>query len=150
MKIEEAIKQRYFSDSYQRMIVNLIYTANWIRDEQVRLLKQFDIRPQHFNVLRILNGKHPHPVSPGEIREVMIDKANDLTRLLDKLEKKGWIERGLCPSNRRKMDVCINKEGQKQLKEATRAIDTLTTIIKKRITPKQATILGQLLDQIHS
>lgn len=150
MKIEEAIKQSHFADPYQRMVVNLIYTGNWIRDEQVRLLKPFGIRPQHFNILRILKGRYPEPVSPGEIRAVMIDKANDLTRLLDKLVKKGWIHREVCPMNRRKVDVRINGEGLEHLKEATKAIADLMTDIKKKITQKEADILGQLLDRIHS
>ena len=150
MKIEEAIRQARFSDPYQRMIVNLIYSGNWVRDEQVRLLKPFGILPQHFNVLRILKGKYPEPVSPGAIREVMIDKANDLTRLLDKLEKKGWIQRGLCPSNRRKMDVRITDAGIGLLEETTRALDGLMAGIKARVTAEEATVLGRLLDQVRT
>src|SRR5699024_7299000 len=111
MKIEKVIKQPGFLDDYQKVIVNLIYTGNWLRDEQISLLKPYGILPQHFNVLRILKGSHPRPVSPGSIKEVMIDKASDLTRLLDKLEQKKWVNRKLCRTNRRKMDVTISKEG---------------------------------------
>jgi DNA-binding MarR family transcriptional regulator len=148
MKIEEAIRQSRFADNYQKVIVNLIYTANWIRDEQVKLLKQYDILPQHFNALRIIKGKHPQPVSPGEMKEVLIDKANDLTRLLDKLEKKGLIRRGLCPTNRRKMDVTITTKGIRLLEEAGKSMIVLVKHVKNQLTDKEAALLSRLLDKM--
>lgn len=148
MKIEEAIKQSRFADSYHRSLVNLFYTANWLRDRQIRLLKQFDILPQHYNVLRIIRGRDPEPVSPGEIKEVLIDKANDLTRLLDKLEKKGLIRRRLCPVNRRKMDVTLTSKGFKLLEEAAKTMDTLTREMKDKLSDKEAASLGRLLDKM--
>lgn len=148
MKIEEAIKQSKFTDSYQKAIINLMYTGNWLRDEQVRLLKPHDILPQHFNVLRIIKGRYPEPVSPGEIKEVLIDKANDLTRLLDKLEKKGWVKRRLCPTNRRKMDVTLTTKGLKFIEESTASIEPFAKVIKGRISDKEAEIISKLLDKI--
>jgi DNA-binding MarR family transcriptional regulator len=148
MKIEEAIKQSRFADSYHRSLVNLFYTANWLRDRQIRLLKQFDILPQHYNVLRIIRGKDPEPVSPGQIKEVLIDKANDLTRLLDKLEKKGLIRRRLCPANRRKMDVTLTPKGAQLLEDAAKTMDTLTREMKDKLSDKEAASLGRLLDKM--
>lgn len=148
MKIEDAIKQSKFGDNYQKAIINLVYTGNWLRDEQIRLLKPFDILPQHFNVLRIIRGKHPAPVSPGEIKEVLLDKANDLTRLLDKMEKKGWVKRGLCPTNRRKMDVTITSKGLKFIEETSASIDSFTNSLKGRISDKEAETISKLLDKI--
>lgn len=148
MKIEEAIKQRHFDDNYQKMVVNLLYTANWARDEQVNIMKTFGILPQHYNALRIIRGKHPEPISPGEIKEVLIDKANDLTRLLDKLEKNKWIKRGLCPANRRKMDVTITSQGLKLLKEIDKPMQAYKNELKKKITDKEADTLTRLLDKL--
>lgn len=148
VKIEEAIKQARFRDNYQKMIVDLHYTANWARDEQTKLLKIYDILMQHYNVLRIIKGKHPEPVSPGAIREVLIDKANDLTRLLDKLERKGWIKRGLCQVNRRKMDIVMTPQGIKQLEAITAALDTYMLELKKRITDKEADTVSRILDKL--
>lgn len=148
MKIEEAIKQSRFSDNYQKVIVNLIFTGNWIRDEQTRLLKQFDILPQHFNVLRIIKGRYPEPISPGEIKEVLIDKSNDLTRLLDKLERKGLIKRRLCPVNRRKMDITLTSKGIKLTEETTGSIEPFAKSLKGRITDKEAETLSKLLDKM--
>jgi DNA-binding MarR family transcriptional regulator len=148
MKIEEAIKQSRFDDSYTKAVINLQYTANWLRDEQVRLLKPYDILPQHFNALRIIKGRHPEPVSPGEIKEVLIDKANDLTRLLDKLEKKGLIRRRLCPSNHRKMDVNLTAKGIKLLEDTGKALMVPTRALKEQLTDKEAATLSRLLDKM--
>lgn len=148
MKIEEAIRQSHFADNYQKLMVNLLYTANWARDEQVRLMKNFDILPQHYNVLRIIKGKSPEPASPGEIKEVLIDKANDLTRLLDKLEKKGSIKRCLCPSNHRKMDVTVTPRGMKLLEDMEKPMKAYMKELKKRITDKEAETLSRILDKL--
>lgn len=129
-------------------MVNLAYTSNWARDEQIRFLKPYDILPQHFNALRIVRGRHPNPVSPGEIKEVLIDKANDLTRLLDKLEKKGLILRFLCPTNRRKMDITLTPKGLKFLEETGKAMEAWVEHIKARITDKEAAILSDGMDKM--
>lgn len=148
MEIKEAIKQSRFSDNYQKLIINVLYTANWLRDEQTIQLKQYDILPQHFNALRIIRGRHPKPISPGEIKEVLIDKANDLTRLLDKLEKKGLVKRCLCPTNRRKMEVTITSQGIGLLDQAGASVARFTQRIQKHLTDKEADKLSMLLDKV--
>lgn len=148
MKIEAAIKQTKFKDIYQKMMLNLMYTGNWIRDEQIRQMKPFDILPQHYNALRIIKGKHPQPISPGEIKEVLIDKANDLTRLLDKLEKKGYIKRNLCPSNRRKMDISLTKSGLDLLSTMEQPLEIFNYQIRERITKAEAEQLSNLLENL--
>lgn len=148
MKIENLIKQPGFEDNYHKVIVNLIFSGNWMRDQNVRALKDFDVLPQHYNVLRSIKGKHPLPASPGEIKEVMIDKSNDLTRLLDKLEKNGWVKRELCPTNRRRMDVTLTPEGQKILNQMNRAVSRISNGVAKNISVREAGQLSKLLDKM--
>jgi DNA-binding MarR family transcriptional regulator len=148
MEIEKAIKQPKFSDVYQKLVVNLLFTSNWLRDAQNSLMKQYDILPQHYNVLRILKGKHPNASSPGDIKEVMIDKGNDVTRLLDKLVSKGLVKRSLCEENRRKMDVYITEEGLKLLQDIEKPLQDYLAEIKKRVTEQEAETMSALLDQM--
>ncbi len=147
MKIEEAIKQSKFENSYQKAIINIIYTANWLRDQQQETFKQHDILPQHYNVLRIVNGRYPNAISPGEIKEVMLDKGNDVTRLIDKLVKKDLVKRHTCESNRRKIDIIITKEGIQFLKEISDPFKKQIQLFKKSISEKEAETLSQLLDK---
>lgn len=148
MDIGKAIKQEKFQSGYQKAMINILYTGNWLRDSQTELLKQFDILPQHYNILRIIKGKHPEPVSPGEIKEVMLDKGNDVTRLVDKLYKKGYIKRHLCKENRRKIDIHITDKGIEFLKELDEPIKKQFLNLKKQMTEKEAETLSHLLDKL--
>ncbi|MCL6524774.1 MAG: MarR family transcriptional regulator [Thermoflavifilum sp.] len=147
-RIEQAIKQTKFQDVYQKALINLIYTSNCLRDEQVKALKTYDLLPQHFNVLRIIKGRHPKPVSPGEIKEVMLDKANDLTRLLDKLERKQLIQRNLCPTNRRKMDITLTDAGLKLLDQLNLIMEQFHLKLRNRLSEREADTLSHLLDKM--
>ncbi len=108
---EEEIRQTTFKNDVRKAMLNVIYTANWIRDGHSHIFKEYDILQQHYNVLRIVKGRKGDTVSPGQIIAVMLDKGRDLTRLVDKLVKKGYLER--CPSeiNKRKVDISITPEG---------------------------------------
>jgi len=145
--ILKEINQKEFDSGIEKAMVNLLYTSNWFRDYHHQIFSPFGIKPQHYNILRILKGKHPQPISPGEIKEVMLDKAPDLTRLLDKLEDLRYVDRHLCPVNRRKMDILITKSGKKILNEINKknkkAMDSWTG----RLSEKEAEKLSELLDK---
>lgn len=148
MKFEKAIKQAKFESAQQKAILNVVYTANWLRDQQADIFKPFSILPQHFNVLRILRGQHPKPVSPGDIKEVMIDKNNDVTRLIDKLVNMELVSRHLCAENRRKMDVHITSKGLKLLEKMDAPLKEAFKDIRKKLSEKEANVLSDLLDKL--
>jgi MarR family 2-MHQ and catechol resistance regulon transcriptional repressor len=150
MNILEAIKQKSFDSSFEKAVVNLLYTYNWYRDKYQDIYKASNLKIQHYNVLRILKGSKPKSISPGEIKEVMIDKSPDLTRLLDKLVEKGLVDRNLCPQNRRKMDVLITKEGENILKQITRKQQQLQKEQWQHFTEEEAEQLSNLLDKFRS
>jgi DNA-binding MarR family transcriptional regulator len=147
VKIEEAIKQSKFENSYQKALINVIYTANFLRDRQNEMFKAYGLLPQHYNVLRIMNGRFPEAVSAGEIKEVMLDKGNDVTRLVDKLVKLGLAKRSLCKTNRRKMDIIITQKGIQLIKEISDPLKKQITQLKKTISEKEAELLSDLLDK---
>ena len=148
MKIEQAINQRKFKDDYHKIVVNLLFTGNWLRDALGANLKEHGLLPQHYNALRIIKGRHPEPVSAGDIKEVMLDKASDVTRLLDKLEKLEYVQRRLCPHNRRKMDINITPQGLKLLSDVDVLMDTFYDDLADRITADEAAVLSDLLDKV--
>ncbi len=148
MKIEQAIKQSKFENAYHKVVVNLIYTATKIKEKQADIFKKNGLVIQHFNALRIIRGRYPNSISPGEIKEVMIEKANDLTRLLDKLVAMELICRNICPVNRRKMDIIITDKGQQLLKELEIPMKIALEQIKLHITEEEAEQLSNMLDKI--
>lgn len=147
MEFKEEIKSKF--DSNQLMAaVNIIYTSNWLRDISLPIYKRHNILSQHYNILRIVNGSFPDSVSPGYIKEVMIDKGRDLTRLVDKLVKLGYVERSLCKDNRRKMKIKITKSG-------TEIINIIGTEINRlyssyNLNEHEANQLSALLDKLRS
>ena len=121
--LEAEIKQRAFKNEVRKALINIMYTANWIRDNHAPIIKEYGILQQHYNIMRIVKGKKGEAVSPGQIIKVMIDKGRDLTRLVDKLVKLGYLERNPSSVNRRKVDIHITEEGIRITDEIEKRLD---------------------------
>ncbi len=147
MGIKEELKSNFDSNRIMAT-VNIFYTANFLRDIAAPIYKKHDILSQHYNILRIVRGSHPKPVSPGYIKEVMIDKGRDLTRLVDKLVKLGYLERNLCEHNRRQMEITITKSGLDILQTMQKELDEFFTTYN--LTEEEALTLSNLLDKLRS
>src|ERR1700743_2555363 len=91
--IEELIKQDKFRNNHHKNVISLNYAANLMNRYHDDVFAKFGITGQQYNVLRILRGQHPQPVTVGLIRERMIDKMSDASRIVERLRKGGFIER---------------------------------------------------------
>jgi len=151
MSIETDIKQvTPFRTPYHRLMVNLMYTSNWIADSQMHLLKPFRLTLQQYNVLRILRGQYPNPVKVSDITERMLDKMSNASRLVDKLVAKKLVLRTECPSDRRAVDVVITKEGMALLKQLDVHQLEWDGIQRAKLTEEEAIYLSQLLDRLRA
>jgi DNA-binding MarR family transcriptional regulator len=147
MKIEQEIKQnKKFISNKEKALVNLLYTSNWYNTSSTGLLKDFEITVQQYNVLRILRGKFPNTTTCGEIKEVMLDKNPDLTRLVDRLVQKEFVVRSFNENNRRQVLVKISKKGLNLLSKLDPIIEKQTE--STNITEKEAETLSNLLDKL--
>lgn len=144
--IQSLIKQTKFESSFQKAQVNLIYTYNDYQLKTKNIFKQYGILPQHFNVLKIVKGKHPEPVSPGYIREVILDKGRDLTRLVDKLVELDLLERHICPHNKRMKNLNITAKGIDLVKRLEKELVRWAERHNK-MTEEEADLLSRLLDK---
>ncbi len=146
MNIEKAIGQRKpFSNSYERVLVNMVYTGAWLKTLQKKHFGQFDLTMQQFNILRILRGAK-EPLSTAIIRERMLDRMSDVSRIVDRLEKKGFVVKTTCESDHRKVDVGLTEKASSVLK----VIDKKNAIWLKQSTGlsiKEADSLSALLDK---
>lgn len=115
MGIQEEIKQSEFRNSYQKLAINIIYTHHWLVQHSLDFLKGEKLTRQQYNVLRILRGSHPEPLSTHEIRERMLDKNSDSSRIVDRLVKKGLVKKKPSSSDRRLVENAITPEGLKKL-----------------------------------
>src|SRR5258706_2076745 len=116
MKLEEEIKQTKFRTAHHKSALNLLFTASWLQGLNNEFFKEFGITGTQFNILRILRGHHPQKISGAEIKSRMLDKNSDVSRLLDRLIIKKFIQKAQCENDKRATDVMITKEGLKLLK----------------------------------
>lgn len=133
-----------FPNSKVKAMLNIVYTANWIKSHQNEFFKQFGISPQQYNVLRILKGEGA-PLMVQVIKERMVERAPNATRLMDKLCAKKLIERVNCSSDRRVVHVEIKKEGLSLIDEISA---NLNDDLLANLTMDEATQLSDLLDKI--
>ena len=149
MGIEKDIQQQKFRNEYQKAVVNLIYTSNWMRERTSGIIESEGITPQQFNILRILRGSHPKPLSTLQIRERMLDKMSDTSRIVDRLIAKGLVKKYICKKDRRLVDVIIAEKGLKMLERLDKRQDDMDAILGN-LTEKEASSLSKLLDKIRS
>ena len=147
MKLEDEIKQTRFESGGQKAVINVIFTANWINSRFRNIFKTYDLTLQQYNVLRILRGKYPESANPGEIKEVMLDKNPDLTRLCDRMCNLGLITRTVDKDNRRKMNITITQKGLDTLEQATPELNKLEKELVS-ISESEANVLSDLLDKL--
>lgn len=146
MKIEEEIKQQSLSNEYYKLGINILYTGSWINLKQLNILKKFGISPQQYNVLKILKSQSPKPSTINLLIEGMIDKSSNASRLVEKLRIKGFVERDICPTNRRSVDIFITEKGLKLLEEIDKLKMFETTL--KSLSVREASNLNKLLDKL--
>jgi len=146
--IEEELKQnKRFKNPHHRMIVNIIFTGNWVQRNIGAQLRPFGLSLQQYNVLRILRGQYPNPSTLGMVQERMMDRMSNATRLIDKLLDKELVERYQCKSNRRKVDIIITQKGLELQAQTDVIIDSLEQDYQS-LTTEEATQLGLLLDKL--
>jgi DNA-binding MarR family transcriptional regulator len=147
MTIEEEIKQEKFRNEYQKLMINLLFTGNWVYYYNTKFLKPYGISPEQFNVLRILRGQYPKPASINLLNERMLDKMSNVSRLVEKLRIKDFIVKGECSNDRRQVDITISDKGLELLDKLDFDILFLEEMFKK-VTVKEAKTLNRLLDKV--
>lgn len=147
MKLEEEIKQEKFRNEYHKLAVNIFYTNNWLMNIQEKYFAENDITAQQFNILRILRGQNKKPASINLLKERMLDKMCDASRLVERLRIKGLVERTISSNDRRKADVVITENGMKLLNCLDQLVDEVDKILS-RLSTDEAKTINVLLDKL--
>lgn len=148
MKIENEIHQNKFRNEYQKAIINLIFTYNWLRDQLQTYLAKYHLTMQQYNILRILRGAH-QPLSTLQIRERMLDKMSDTSRIVDRLLIKGWVKKTPCKKDRRLVDIVISDSGMKLLQKLDPSFEEIDKIFDS-LSLKEAQQINKLLDKVRN
>lgn len=146
MSLEKDIQQPKFRNEYQKSIINLIYTYFWVSDCTRTIFKQFNITQQQYNILRILRGSHPNPCTINSLKERMLDKMSDTSRLVDRLIKKDLVEKCQFKEDKRVSNISISEKGLKLLEEADKHVVKIDEIFSN-LDEQEIKQLNTLLDK---
>ena len=147
MSIEKDIQQVRFVSNRQKAMINILFTYGWVIEKIKNFLAKEDITHQQFNILRILRGSFPQPLSTLQIRERMLDKMSDTSRIVDRLVLKGLVKKTVCATDKRLVDVLITEKGQKLLKKLDVEGDHVSEIMGS-LSENDAEMLSSLLDRL--
>jgi len=147
MRIEEEIQSTKFEDNYQKAVININYTQSWLSNHLRGEFEKFNLTMQQFNILRILRGQYPKPATVNLLKERMLDKMSDASRIVDRLVQKELVSRCTNTCDRRAVDIRISEQGLEVLSK----IDVdfrIKDIISKTLTEEEADKLSDLLDKL--
>jgi DNA-binding MarR family transcriptional regulator len=148
MSIENEIKQPNFKNERQKSVINLIYTYNWVTEKIKVHLDKYDITSQQFNILRILRGAGV-PLSTLQIRQRMLDKMSDTSRIVDRMVRKNLVTKTISSIDKRLVDVEISESGKKLLDKLDERQDEMDAVLEN-ISIEEAQTLNLLLDKIRN
>ncbi|MEM7371934.1 MAG: MarR family transcriptional regulator [Bacteroidota bacterium] len=143
--IDSEIKSEFVNEQH-RFVTNLVYTAGWVQNTFTNELKPFGISPQQYNILRILKGAGEWMVM-SELKDGLLEKAPNATRLVDKLLKKKLIERMRSEKDRRVVYVRITKEGLTLFEEINQTENQVQQALNHHITAEEAKLVNDILDK---
>jgi DNA-binding MarR family transcriptional regulator len=147
MKLEDEIKQKKFRNEYHKLAVNIFYTHGWLINHHAAFLKKCGITAAQYNILRILRGQYPKPASVNLLKERMLDKMSDASRLVERLKQKDLADRQICPEDRRRVEVVITNKGLKLLEDIGKHDDEADQLFSK-LTLSEAKKINKLLDKM--
>lgn len=147
MELEQEIKQNKFRNERQKALVNILFTYGFLSDKIRDILIPFGLTMQQFNILRILRGSHPVPLSTSDIKMRMLDKSSDTSRIVDRLVAKKLVKKTTCPTDKRLVDVMISNIGLEMLEKidiCEEKMDELTF----NLTDDEVLLLSSLLNKL--
>lgn len=147
MSLNKDIQQKEFRNEYQKAIINILYTHNHVVSFMGDVFKQFDITRQQYNVLRILRGQYPKYATVNIIKDRMLDKMSDTSRLVERLRLKEFITRTNCELDKRAAEIRITTTGLSLLEKMQQPVDEFENLLHN-LSEEEILLLNSLLDKV--
>ncbi|MEN9523385.1 MAG: hypothetical protein RL065_1762 [Bacteroidota bacterium] len=148
MKVEHVIKSQKITSNELRAAITIFYTNNWLFEKHKKFFKKHSLTNQQYNVLRILRGQYPNPASITLIKDRMLDKMSDTSRLVERLIKMNLVIREISTTDKRSKDVIISENGLNLLVQIDHEMPMIDNIIKKNLSEAEVNQLCDLLDKL--
>ena len=147
--LRKRLLQSRFESPSQEAFLNLMVASAHLRERAQRLFETQTITPAQYNVLRILRGAHPEGFPRCEVARRMIERAPDLTRMIDRLERLGLVERGRSDQDRRRSVARITRKGLEQIEHMKPVLDALHRRLSERLSRAEAAQLSRLCEKLY-
>lgn len=148
MNIGEHLKISKFSSEYHKMVIQLIYTSNALMHELEKRANEENITVQQFNVLRILRGQYPETSNNNLIKERMIEKMSDVSRMIDRLVFKGMVTRKQSKTDKRAVSLLITQKGLDVLSRLEEPM-LMHDFLSEKLSLEECEQLNRLLEKIN-
>ena len=148
MGIEQDIQQPNFRNEFQKMGINLLFTANWLNEQIGKILSEEGVTQQQYNILRILRGSAT-PLSTLKIRERMLDKMSDTSRIVDRLISKELVVKNTCEKDKRLVDITLSPKGLDLVDQLDQFNDRIDALLNG-INASEVATMNQILDKIRT
>lgn len=139
-----------FRSRDQQATLGLLRTADAVKRSLAQVIAPHGVTPQQYNVLRILRGAGPDGLPTLTIGERMIEQTPGVTRLVDRLERKGLVARTPCPKDRRRVFCRITAKGLDLLKELDDPVNRWDSLAVSVLPPSELDLLVDLLDRVRA
>lgn len=147
MRIDEEIQSSKFENNYHKVVINISYTYSWLNNQSRSLFEKNNITLQQFNILRILRGQYPNPATINLLKDRMVDKMSDASRIVDRLVQKGMVSRCTNTKDRRAVDIRISDQGLAILAKMDEEFK-IKDLLQNNLTEEEADQLSNLLDKL--
>jgi DNA-binding MarR family transcriptional regulator len=148
-KLNQRLKQtKPMETPVDEAIVSLLVAASWLNDRLDRALQGLDVSMAQYNVLRILGGAQPDGHPRCEVARRMIDRAPDVTRLIDRLEARGLVARERDAEDARRSRARITAAGVDALHQATAALGVVEADVARRLKTSEQRELSRLCEAL--
>ena len=148
MKLSDEIRQSKLLDAHTEAVLNIHFTSHWLYRVFQDQLKEFDVSPEQYNILRILRGNRGGTYNLCEVQERMLNRTANATRLVEKLRKRGLVNREPNGEDRRRVDIAITHEGLSLLAKMDRPSERINRGTAQALTSEEARSLTQLLERL--
>jgi DNA-binding MarR family transcriptional regulator len=146
MNVEEAIQSSGFKNERQKAVVNLMYVAYEVKTRISRVLKDYGLTPEQYNVLRILKGKYPNQMCVRDIARRTVERSSNVPRIIDRLEVKKLVRRSHSGTDRRETVIILAQPGINLLETINPAMEAAERTITS-LTEGEINQLNKLLDR---
>jgi len=148
--LKRRLKQQKFSSIEHEGLLNLFIASNYLHSKLDTICNRYLITIAQFNVMRILKGAHPEGYPRGEIIRRMVEPAPDVTRLIDRLIKDGFVERYNTKEDRRLSLARITKKGINHLSKINPEVDKFILEYSSTLSKPEKDMLSNICEKLYA